>query len=170
MTFYGEEHSDVDWPAAEEAAEYARAHPRLAVCLHIDLGEWVCRDGTWAPLYNVVPQYDAAAVAGEVEQLFEQFEQADDDDRQHEIAHQICKELMVHAMLEEEIFYPACRSGAGDDEAGGAVRGLRVDVDATIGDHVHVSVVLPLVAEHVTGLEAYLCADRLQQLQIRQGG
>jgi len=51
-----------------------------------------------------------------VEQLFEQFEQADDQDRQHELAHQICKELMVHAMIEEEIFYPACRSGAGEDE------------------------------------------------------
>jgi len=51
-----------------------------------------------------------------VEQLFEQFEQADDQDRQHELAHQICKELMVHTMIEEEIFYPACRSGAKEDE------------------------------------------------------
>ena len=40
---------------------------------------------------------------------------------------------------------------------------FQIDVDATIGDHVHVPVVLPFLTEHVTGLEAYLSADRLQQ-------
>ena len=52
-----------------------------------------------------------------VEQLFEEFEQADDQEHQQELAHKICKELMVHAMIEEEIFYPACRSGAADDKS-----------------------------------------------------
>ena len=51
-----------------------------------------------------------------VEQLFEEFEQADDEDRQQDLAHRICKELMVHAMIEEEIFYPACRSAADEDK------------------------------------------------------
>jgi len=34
-------------PAAADAAEYARSHPRLSVGLHADLGEWVHRNGSW---------------------------------------------------------------------------------------------------------------------------
>jgi hypothetical protein len=37
-------------------------------------------------------------------QLFSSFEEAAD-----ELAAQICTELMVHTLIEEEIFYPACR-------------------------------------------------------------
>ena len=56
----------VRWPAAGEAADYARRHPGFGVGLHLDLGEWACRDSTWAPLYEVVPAGDAEAVAAEV--------------------------------------------------------------------------------------------------------
>lgn len=34
-----------------------------------------------------------------------------------ELAHKICVELNVHAMLEEEIFYPACREKGVEDAA-----------------------------------------------------
>lgn len=34
-------------PAAIEAARYARRDPTLSVGLHIDLGEWIYRDGEW---------------------------------------------------------------------------------------------------------------------------
>ncbi|MFO1079849.1 MAG: hemerythrin domain-containing protein [Reyranellaceae bacterium] len=51
-----------------------------------------------------------------VESLFEEFAAADDGERQELLAHQICRELKVHAMIEEEIFYRACRSAASDDE------------------------------------------------------
>ena len=37
----------VRWPAAEQAAAYARQTPTLAVGLHADLGEWARRDGAW---------------------------------------------------------------------------------------------------------------------------
>ena len=57
----------VRWPAAAEAAQYARAHPDLSVGLHLDLCEWECRDDNWSPLYEVVPTEDAAAVAAEVD-------------------------------------------------------------------------------------------------------
>ena len=56
----------VRWPAALEAAAYAREHPRLSLGLHVDLGEWAYRDGEWTPLYQVIPTHDAAAVADEV--------------------------------------------------------------------------------------------------------
>src|ERR1700744_3679681 len=42
-----------------------------------------------------------------VEALFERYESA--RGRKAEIAHQICLELIVHTLIEEEIFYPACR-------------------------------------------------------------
>jgi len=56
----------VRWPAAEDAAAYAREHPSLAVGLHLDLGEWTYRDGAWAGEYEVVATDDADAVETEV--------------------------------------------------------------------------------------------------------
>ena len=51
----------------------------------------------------------------EVEQLFEQFQKASDDEKE-QIARRICTELKVHSMIEEEIFYPALRGKIeGDD-------------------------------------------------------
>ena len=50
-----------------------------------------------------------------VEELFESFEKASGDGRKEKIAKQICTELKVHAMLEEEIFYPALRGKIEDD-------------------------------------------------------
>ena len=50
-----------------------------------------------------------------VEGLFEQFEQADDEQKER-LVEQICAELIVHTKLEEEIFYPACREAGVEDE------------------------------------------------------
>ncbi len=44
-----------------------------------------------------------------VEDLFEKFEKARDADRKKALVQQICTELMVHTVIEEEIFYPACK-------------------------------------------------------------
>src|SRR5215472_1805537 len=44
-----------------------------------------------------------------VERLFGSFEKASDAVQKSQLAAQICTELMVHTLLEEEIFYPACR-------------------------------------------------------------
>ena len=54
-------------PAVAEAAALARAHPRLGVGLHVDLGEWAYRDGDWVALYTVVDPGDHDAVAREVD-------------------------------------------------------------------------------------------------------
>ena len=51
----------------------------------------------------------------EVEELFEQFEKAKGDGRKEKLALQICKELTIHTMLEEEIFYPACEGKVEED-------------------------------------------------------
>ena len=51
-----------------------------------------------------------------VEDLFEQFEKESGDDKKEKIARRICTELKVHAMIEEEIFYPALRGKIDDDD------------------------------------------------------
>jgi hypothetical protein len=51
----------------------------------------------------------------EVLDAFEQFEKARDDGRKAALAKQICTDLTIHAMLEEEIFYPAFRGKIDDD-------------------------------------------------------
>jgi hypothetical protein len=43
----------------------------------------------------------------EVEELFKKFEKATGEGRKQQLAEQICTELKIHSMLEEEIFYPA---------------------------------------------------------------
>ena len=57
----------------------------------------------------------------EVEELFEKFEKESGDGRTEAIARQICTELKVHAMIEEEIFYPALRGKIDDDDLDEAV-------------------------------------------------
>lgn len=50
-----------------------------------------------------------------VEDLFATFEEATSSSKKQEIAHQICTELKIHTMIEEEIFYPAFRGKIEDD-------------------------------------------------------
>ena len=50
-----------------------------------------------------------------VADLFEQFEKASSDGRKEKLAHEICLELSVHAVIEEEIFYPACEGKVDED-------------------------------------------------------
>jgi hemerythrin superfamily protein len=50
-----------------------------------------------------------------VEELFAQFEKASGDGRKEKLAREICTELKIHTMIEEEIFYPTFR-GKIDDE------------------------------------------------------
>jgi len=52
----------------------------------------------------------------EVEALFEKFEKAKGNDKKEQIARQICTELKIHAMIEEEIFYPALEGKIDDDD------------------------------------------------------
>lgn len=64
-------------------------------------------------------QIDAVALLKadhrKVEDLFEQFEKARSKDRKEALAHEICTELKVHAMIEEKVFYPACRGEIEED-------------------------------------------------------
>jgi hypothetical protein len=50
-----------------------------------------------------------------VEELFAAYEKASGTSRKQKLAEQICMELSIHTMLEEEIFYPSLRGEADDD-------------------------------------------------------
>ena len=50
-----------------------------------------------------------------VEDLFEKFQKARDKDRKQALVKEICTELCIHTMIEEEIFYPACTGKADED-------------------------------------------------------
>ena len=63
----------VRWPAAAEAARYARTHPGLSMGLHLDLGEWTYRQNQWISSYEVVRKDDHAAVAEEISRQFSTF-------------------------------------------------------------------------------------------------
>src|SRR5437899_7884877 len=75
-------------PAAAEAAAYARDHSRLSVGLHLNLAEWVFRDGEWFPLYQVVRADNEKAVAEETSRQLEAFRGLMGRDPTHIDSHQ----------------------------------------------------------------------------------
>ncbi len=89
-------------PAAAEAAAYSIGHPDLSLGLHVDLGEWVYRDETWVPLYEVVPLEDERAVADEVNRQLTSFRRLTGRDPTHLDSHQhIHREKPVRSILLE---------------------------------------------------------------------
>ena len=58
---------------AHEAAAMARDAPTLDLGLHVDLGEWAYRDGTWTPTYQIVPLDDREAIANELQRQLDDF-------------------------------------------------------------------------------------------------
>ena len=78
----------VRWPAAEQAAAYARAHPELSVGLHFDLAEWNYRDGEWHALYERVRADDAAAVEAELDEQLRLFRRLTGREPTHLDSHQ----------------------------------------------------------------------------------
>lgn len=64
----------VRWPAAAEAAAYAKQNHSLSLGLHVDLGEWIQRNGEWHLLYRVVNTDDASAVKSEIHRQLAEFQ------------------------------------------------------------------------------------------------
>ncbi len=51
-----------------------------------------------------------------VDGLFKQFEATNSDKKKKDIVENICRELTIHAQVEEEIFYPAVQKALSDHE------------------------------------------------------
>jgi hemerythrin superfamily protein len=95
----------------------------------------------------------------QVEEWFEEFEEADDDRRQ-ELATLICNALKVHTIIEEEIFYPAFLDATDDTdlhheaeiEHNGA-KNLIAEIEASSPDDEYfgprVSVLSEMIKHHV---------------------
>jgi predicted glycoside hydrolase/deacetylase ChbG (UPF0249 family) len=71
-------------PAAEEAAEQARADAGLSVGLHVELGEWTYRDGAWV----AVSETEADEIAGAVSRQLSAFRSLTGRDPTHLDSHQ----------------------------------------------------------------------------------
>ena len=52
----------------------------------------------------------------EVEGWFDDFEKTKSESKKQKLAYQICLALTVHAEIEEEIFYPACREAGVEED------------------------------------------------------
>ncbi len=69
---------------------------------------------------NAKPAKDATALLKAdhtlVSQLFDEYEAARATSKKKQLVAQICKELSVHAQIEEEIFYPAVKAALKDKE------------------------------------------------------
>jgi predicted glycoside hydrolase/deacetylase ChbG (UPF0249 family) len=78
----------VRWPAAVEAAAYGRGHTYFGLGLHVDLGEWRCRDGAWAACYEVVSLDDRLAVAEEMARQIDRFRELTGKEPTHLDSHQ----------------------------------------------------------------------------------
>jgi predicted glycoside hydrolase/deacetylase ChbG (UPF0249 family) len=100
----------VRWSAAEGAAALARELPRLSVGLHVDLGEWTYRDGTWVQAYAVVEEIDPSRIAAEGRRQLALFRDLLDRDPTHLDSHQhVHREEPVYsclAMLANELGIP----------------------------------------------------------------
>jgi hypothetical protein len=99
-----------------------------------------------------------------VEQLFADYENASGSSRKAKLAGQICQELIVHTMIEEEIFYPAVDGKIEEDmldeayvEHDGAKMLIAELMDGTPGDEYYdakVSVLSEEIKHHVQEEEA----------------
>src|SRR5439155_23833442 len=75
-------------PAAPGAARLAAQRRRLAVGLHVDLGEWQRSDGTWVAVYEVVDTADPVAVRAEIANQLQRFRWLTGHDPTHLDSHQ----------------------------------------------------------------------------------
>ena len=92
----------VRWPAATEAAAYARVAPQLGVGLHLDFAEWAIRDDEWTRLYEVCDLDNPLAVRREVERQIEPFFHLMDRPPTHLDSHQhVHQDVRVRRIVEE---------------------------------------------------------------------
>jgi len=79
------------------------------------------KDPTTQGMKQKSPSMDADAFLRQdhrqVESLFERYKATDSSEEKASLAQEICRELIVHTQLEEELFYPACRDKGVEHDA-----------------------------------------------------
>jgi hemerythrin superfamily protein len=92
----------------------------------------------------------------EVEDLFDQFETADQSGKA-EIAAKICQALKVHAQIEEELFYPPARDETGDADL----------VDEALVEHMGAKMLIAQIEAMKPGQPLYDAKVKVLSEQIR---
>ncbi|HUC12218.1 MAG TPA: hemerythrin domain-containing protein [Stellaceae bacterium] len=94
-----------------------------------------------------------------VEELFDEYdEMSGDDQRRGELADQICRELTVHAQIEEEIFYPRAREATKDNEL----------IDEAIVEHASVKHLIKEIEEIEPGEELFDARIRVLEEMVKR--
>jgi chitin disaccharide deacetylase len=104
----------VCWPDASPAAAHARRWADFSIGLHLDLGEWTYRDGSWRSCYERVAMDDLDAVAFEIDAQLNRFHTLVGRDPTHLDSHQ-------HVHLREPLRQLMLERG---DRLGIPIRGL----------------------------------------------
>lgn len=71
-----------------------------------------------------------------MERLFGEYEAANDQ-RKEQIIQEVCRALVIHTLVEEKIFYPACRQAASDEEPLDEAQVEHDSAKVLIGDLLH---------------------------------
>ena len=107
----------VRYPAAADAAAYARDQVGLSVGLHLDLGEWRYQEGEWRRAYQVVDASDHRAVEAEIDRQLNQFERLMQrppthlDSHQHVHMSEPVRSIMLGAAERFDVPLRACTAG-----------------------------------------------------------
>lgn len=95
-----------------------------------------------------------------VEGLFRDFKSAGDAAARLHLAQIICMELTLHAMVEEEIFYPALARATGDEQL----------VERALKEHQHVKQLIARVqdADNLDGAVEAVCRNALEHIEVER--
>jgi hemerythrin superfamily protein len=110
-----------------------------------------------------VPSKDALEMLEEdhrkVEELFDEYDEAEgDDNRRGQLAKQICRELTVHAEIEEEIFYPRAREATKDNDL----------IDEAIVEHASVKHLIEEIEEMEPGDNLFDARIRVLEEMVKR--
>ncbi len=104
----------VRWPAASRGAAYCQNQPALSLGLHLDLGEWAYRGGSWESVYQVVEPSDPDAVRAEVRDQLATFRRLVGrapthlDSHQHVHLHEPARSAVLEAAQSLQVPTRAC--------------------------------------------------------------
>lgn len=95
-----------------------------------------------------------------VEGLFRDFKSSGDAAARLHLAQIICMELTLHAMVEEEIFYPALARATGDEQL----------VERALKEHQHVKELIARVqsADNLDGAVEAVCRNALEHIEVER--
>jgi predicted glycoside hydrolase/deacetylase ChbG (UPF0249 family) len=171
----------VRWPAASEAAAYAREHPSLSLGLHVDLGEKIFRSGEWLPIYSVVPLQDISAIEQEVSHQLDVFrhlmgrEPSHLDSHQHVHLREPVRSILVDTAQHLGIPLRNCCPNVcyRGNFYGQTAEGTPLPDAISIDGLIHILETLPLGCTELgchpadgCDLETMYCRERLEELRV----